>query len=244
VAVAPRGAANEAAVPTGGAAAVAPRGPASQAPVPAGANLSDADLADALKAIGEAIMNEKSPNFEKARLLYRESLALALSPRAFIGWGFAAQALGLLDEADVAFRGALAVARNERAAQGAREHILNVADAAKKNGVTLHSLPVPSPTLSLPGSLEDRSYALNEVGKEALVNHRYDTARALFQRAYALFPSVKPLANLATAQVQLGHCDDARAIARQVIATWPEDLAELRAQRVRAQKLIDVCNAR
>jgi TolA-binding protein len=78
---------------------------------------------------------------------------------------------------------------------------------------------------------------LNDVGKDEMLSDRYGNALVLFQRGYSLFPSAKVLVNLATAQVQLGHCDDARRTARQVIALWPQHLAA-----PRAQKLIRVCD--
>ncbi|MFQ5701646.1 MAG: tetratricopeptide repeat protein [Acidobacteriota bacterium] len=146
------------------------------------------------------------------------------SALAHVNLGSIYQAMGRLVEAEASYRRAIAIAPDRPGPY------YNLATVLEKTGRPEEAIIEYREALRLdPGNVR----ALNNLGKALLARRRVREAIAMLSRAVTIAPEApKPAVNLAAAYLQAGDLDRAGRLARQVLASRPEDEA---ARRVLAE---------
>ena len=240
------------AVVTPDAAAVAVATP-DAAPEPPPTSTSQAEIAAKLNEEGKAEMDRN--HYEEAAQKLKQAVARVPEPKYFFNLATAEFQLGHFDEAQTALIALEASSPSEQLAGKAKKLLQKVHDEAKAQGITLGSEPgrgstpapakptkAPSKSEAPPpaGTVAEQAAKLNDAGKQALFAERYEEARTLFGRAYALDPKPQILLNLCLAEFQIGRCADGRRTCQRVTATWPGDQAAKKAQKLLER--IGTCN--
>jgi serine/threonine-protein kinase len=203
------------------------------------ASARDRELAERLNEEGKNAMY--GDRYEEAASLFERAIALSPKAKFFNNLGTARYQMGHLDSAVAALRQARATG-TDLDRQIADKLLARVEQEAKRQGITLHTLsdgPAPQRASAdrAGGPASDAGgdndvVTLSQRGKSEAYAGRYESALALFHRAYELSPSADLLLDIGTMEFQLGRCDDARRTLQRIAPIWPKDPAVAKAAKL------------